>query len=101
MQGLHESTRTLDAMKDGIDQSLETLADVGGKVQEHALRAGYGPTIKAESVKRLVDAVVGFQEKSRTLITEMREMATRNEQEISTAVEDGKKRMAALAHSGV
>ncbi len=100
LQGLHESTRTLSSMKAGINQSLETIADIGGKVQEEALKAGYGPTIKAESVKKLVEAVVGFQEKSRSLITEMRELATRNEQEISRAVEDGKKRLAQLARSG-
>jgi len=100
LQGLHESTRTLDAMKEGVNQSLETIAEVGDKVQEDALRAGYGPTIKAESVKKLVDSVVNFQEKSRSLIAEMRELATRNEQEISTAVENSKKRMADLAHAG-
>lgn len=101
IQGLHESTRTLDAMKEGINKSLETLAEVGGKVQEDALRAGYGPTLKAQSVKKLVDAVVNFQEKSRVLIAEMRALATRNEQEIREAVEDGKRRMAELASSGM
>jgi hypothetical protein len=100
LQGLHESTRTLDAMKAGVNQSLETLAEVGGKVQEDALRAGYGPTIKAESVKKLVEAVVNFQHKSRSLIAEMRDLATRNEQEIAAAVEDAKKRMVELAHAG-
>jgi hypothetical protein len=100
LQGLHESTRTLDAMKAGVNQSLETIAEVGGKVQEDALRAGYGPTLKAESVKKLVDAVVGFQEKSCTLIAEMRDLATRNEQEISRAVEEGKRRIAALTREG-
>jgi hypothetical protein len=100
LQGLHESTRTLDAMKEGVNQSLETIAEVGGKVQEDALRAGYGPTIKAESVKKLVDSVVNFQEKSRAIIAEMRDLATRNEQEISAAVENSKKRLAELAHAG-
>jgi hypothetical protein len=100
LQGLHESTRTLDAMKEGVNQSLETIAEVGGRVQEDALRAGYGPTIKAESVKKLVDAVVNFQEKSKALIAEMRTLATRNEQEISVAVENSKKRLAELAHAG-
>lgn len=100
LQGLHESTRTLEAMKKGVNQSLETIADVGGKVQEDALRAGYGPTLKAASVKKLVDSVVGFQEKSRTLIAEMRELATRNELEISRVVEEGKRRIADLAREG-
>jgi len=100
LQGLHESTQTLEAMKEGINESLETLAEVGDKVQEDALRAGYGPTIKAESVKKLLDSVINFQEKSRSLILEMRELSTRNEQEISQAVEDGKRRMVQLAESG-
>jgi hypothetical protein len=100
LQGLHESTQTLEAMKEGINESLETLAEVGDKVQEDALRAGYGPTIKADSVKKLLDSVINFQEKSRSLITEMRELSTRNEQEISQAVEDGKRRMVQLTKTG-
>ena len=100
LQGLHESTETLNAMKEGINQSLETLADVGDAVQEKALRAGYGPTIKAESVKKLLDSVINFQEKSYSLITEMREQSTRNEQEIRQAVEDGKRRMVQLTTAG-
>jgi hypothetical protein len=100
LQGLHESTQTLEAMKEGINESLETLAEVGDKVQEDALRAGYGPTIKAESVKKLLDSVINFQEKSRSLITEMRELSARNEQEISQAVEDGKRRMVQLTETG-
>ena len=87
-------------MKEGVNQSLETLAEVGDKVQEDALRAGYGPTIKAESVKKLLDSVINFQEKSRSLITEMRELSTRNEQEISQAVEDGKRRLVQLTETG-
>jgi len=100
LQGLHESTQTLEAMKEGINESLETLAEVGGKVQEDALRAGYGPTIRADSVKKLLDSVINFQEKSRLLIVEMRELSTRNEQEISQAVEDGKRRIVRLTESG-
>jgi hypothetical protein len=100
LQGLHESTQTLEAMKEGVNKSLETLAEVGNKVQEDALRAGYGPTIKADSVKKLLDAVINFQEKSRSLITEMRELSTRNEQEISRAVEDGKRRLVKLTETG-
>ncbi len=100
LQGLHESTETLNAMKDGINESLETLADVGDSVQEKALRAGYGPTIKAESVKRLLDSVINFQEKSYSLISEMRELSTRNEEEIRQAVEDGKRRVVQLTTAG-
>jgi len=100
LKGLQESTQTLEAMKEGVNKSLETLAEVGDKVQEDALRAGYGPTIKADSVKKLLDSVINFQEKSRSLIAEMRELSTRNEQEISRAVEDGKRRMVKLTEAG-
>ena len=100
LQGLHESTRTLEAMKEGVNRSLETLADVGGKVQEDALKAGYGPTLKAESVKKLVDAVVNYQDKSRALIAELRDLSTKNEQEISAAVEAGKRRLVELTKAG-
>jgi hypothetical protein len=96
MHGLHESTQTLNKMKEGINQSLETLSEIGGKIQEEALRAGYGPTIRAESVKKLVDSVVSYQERSRDIIDEMRKLSTRNAQDIRDAVEDGKRRMARL-----
>ena len=94
--GLHESTRTLEAMKDGVSDSLEDLADIGGKVQEEALKAGYGPTIRAESVKKLVQSVADYQERSHDIVDEMRSLSTRNAEEIREAVEEGKKRMAKL-----
>ncbi|MCF6220108.1 MAG: hypothetical protein L3J65_03260 [Robiginitomaculum sp.] len=100
MHGLHESTKTLNAMKKGIEDSLETLGDVGTKVQEAALEAGYGPTIKAAAVKKLLDSVVSYQERSIEIIADMRRMATANSKEIRIAVEDGKRRMARLAEQG-
>jgi hypothetical protein len=96
LQGLHESTQTLEAMKRGVSESLEDLADIGGKVQEEALRAGYGPTIRMESVKKLVDAVVSYQERSHEIIGEMRTMSTRNAEEIRAAVEEGKRHIGRL-----
>lgn len=100
MFGLHEATATLNAMKEGMSKSLETLSEIGDKVQEEAVRAGYGPTVRAEAVKKLVDSVVNFQEKSRTIINEMRVASTKNSAEIRDAVEDGKRRLAALAADG-
>ena len=100
LQGLHESTRTLEVMKEGINQSLETLADVGGKVQEDALRAGYGPTLKAQSVKKLLDSVINFQEKSRTLIAELRDLSATTRRRSGKAVEDGKRRLVELTKAG-
>ncbi len=98
--GLHESTETLNAMKEGMSKSLETLAEIGNTVQEEALKAGYGPTIRAESVKMLVDSVVKFQENSTAIISEMRKLSTQNSAEIRDAVEDGKQRLAKLAADG-
>lgn len=100
LAGLHESTRTLDEMKKGVEKSLETISEMGDKIQEDALRAGYGPTIRADSVKKLVDSVTGFQLRSREIIEEMRVLSTTNSKEIADAVEDGKRRLARLAATG-
>ncbi|MFO1090178.1 MAG: cell surface protein [Hyphomicrobiales bacterium] len=100
LAGLHESTRTLNEMKKGIDKSLETISEMGDKIQEEALKAGYGPTVQAESVKKLVDSVTNFQIRSREIIEEMRDLSTRNSREIEAAVEDGKRRLARLAAEG-
>ena len=98
--GLHESTQTLEAMKEGVSKSLEDLADIGGQVHEAAVKAGYGPTIRADAVKRLVDSVVNFQERSREIIDEMRILSTKNTEEIRVSVEEGKQRMAKIIERG-
>ncbi len=100
MHGLNESTKTLNAMKKGIEDSLETLSEVGEKVQEAAIKAGYGPTVSAAAVKKLLDSIISYQERSLEIIAEMRKMATENSEEIRRAVEDGKRRMARLADQG-
>ncbi|WP_321343717.1 cell surface protein [Breoghania sp.] len=98
--GLHEATQTLNEMKEGVSKSLEVLAEIGGKVQEEALKAGYGPTIRADAVKKLVDSVVNFQVRSVEIVKEMRDLSTKNSAEIRDAVEAGKKRLARLASEG-
>ncbi|EIC20861.1 hypothetical protein [Thiorhodovibrio frisius] len=100
MFGLHEGTRTVEAMKEGVSQSLEVLADIGGKVQEAAVKAGYGPTVRADAVKKLVDSVVDWQTRSHEIIEEMRAQSTANATEIRNAVEDGKRKLARLAEQG-
>ncbi len=94
--GLNESTQTLEAMKDGINKSLEDLGEIGDKVQEAAIKAGYGPTIRAESVKKLVNSVVNFQSRSAELIDEMRRLSEKNAKEIGESVEQGKARLSSL-----
>ncbi|KTD60033.1 hypothetical protein [Legionella shakespearei] len=100
LHGLYESTKTLNAMKEGISKSMEDLAEIGGKVQEEALKAGYGPTIRVDAVKKLVDSVIRYQEHSFEIINEMRTLSTKNAEEIRTAVEDGKQRLARLVDEG-
>jgi hypothetical protein len=84
-----------------MNKSLETLAELGNQIGEEALRAGYGPTLRAESVAKLVEAVVGFQERSRAIVEEMRGLSERNERDIHAAVEDGRRRMTALVNQTV
>lgn len=100
MFGLHEGTQTVEAMKEGVSRSLEDLAEIGGKVQEAAVRAGYGPTVRADAVKKLVDSVVTWQTRSREIIEEMRVQSTANAEEIRIAVEEGKRNLARLAEEG-
>ncbi len=100
MFGLHESTQTVEVMKEGVSRSLEVLAELGDQVGEAAIRAGYGPTIRADAVKKLVDSVVTFQERSLEIVEEMRRLSTQNSQEIRDAVEEGKRRIARLVAEG-
>ena len=100
MFGLHESTQTLNAMKEGVSRSLEVLAEIGDQVGEEAVKAGYGPTIRADAVKSLVDSVITFQERSLEIVNEMRQLSTQNSAEIRDAVEEGKRRIARLVAQG-
>src|SRR3712207_9540870 len=63
---------------------------IGDQVGEAAVRAGYGPTIRADAVKKLVDSVVTFQERSLEIVGEMRKLSTQNSAEIRDAVEEGR-----------
>jgi len=100
MAGLAETTSTMDAMTDGINQGLESLAKSGGQQLEAGLRAGYGSTLKASSVSALANAIVEFQGSSLKLIEELREESTRTSKEIEAATEDSKQRFIALLNKG-
>ena len=100
LAGLHEATQTLETMKEGVSRSIEVLSELGDKVQEAALRAGYGPTIRSDAVVKLVDSITNFQEKTFGIVQEMRKLSTQNAQEIETAVEEGRKRVEKLILDG-
>jgi uncharacterized protein YaaN involved in tellurite resistance len=96
--GLAQGTNALDAMTDGVNKSLEDLADVTGKVNEKAIRSGYGSTIDPNSVAKLVDALIAETEQTIPLIEEMRDAATRAAADIDATVEEGKQRYSELAN---
>lgn len=100
MQGLGDATNTLEAMKDGMNKSLEALATTGNQQLERSLRGAYGSTLKATSVKALADAVVDFQASSLKLIEELRTESTTAAREIEAATEASKQRFAALLSNG-
>lgn len=95
-QGLAETTNTLEAMKSGINDSLETLADLGQKQLEQGIQAGYGATTSAESVAKLVDAIVLFEATSHKAITDLRQGAVQNALALEQAVNDAKDRYSKL-----
>lgn len=91
-QGLHEITAATEAMKEGLNKGLEDVANLGRELERAAMKAGYGSTIKAESVQKLVDAITNFQVESLTMIADLRKESEQNAKEIRRVVEDGKRR---------
>ncbi|MBI2575442.1 cell surface protein [Candidatus Woesearchaeota archaeon] len=91
--GLHEATQTLDAMAQGMNRGLEDVAGLGDALEKAALKAGYGSTYSPDSVRKLVDAIVSFQEESLVLIEQYRAESSDSAREIGTIVQDGKARL--------
>lgn len=101
MAGLNEATQTMEQMKAGMNKGLEALAGAGTQQLEAGLRAGYGSTLQASSVKALAESVVEFQASSLKLVEELRAESTRTAAEIEAATEDSKRRFTALINKGV
>ncbi len=91
-QGLHEAVASTEALKDGVNKSLEDVAVLGRELERAALKAGYGSTIKAESLEKLVTAISDYQVESLQMIAELRKESEANAKEIRRVVEAGKKR---------
>ncbi len=91
-QGLHEAVASTEALKDGVNKSLEDVAVLGRELERAALKAGYGSTIKAESLEKLVTAISDYQVESLQMIAELRKESEVNAKEIRRVVEAGKKR---------
>ncbi|MEM8945729.1 MAG: cell surface protein [Planctomycetota bacterium] len=91
-QGLHEAVASTEALKEGVNKSLEDVADLGRELERAALKAGYGSTISAKSLEKLVNAISDYQVESLHMIAELRKESEDNAQEIRKVVEAGKKR---------
>ena len=91
-QGLHEATQSTEALKEGVNKSLEDVADLGRELERAALKAGYGSTISPESLEKLVKAISDYQVDSLKMIAELRQESEDNAREIRRVVEEGKAR---------
>ncbi len=91
-QGLHEATQSTQAMKDGVNQALEDIADLGRELEREALKAGYGSTVSPESLEKLVKAISDYQIESLETIAQLRKESEENAREIRRVVEQGKQR---------
>jgi len=90
--GLHEATQAQEALQEGANRGLEDVAELGRELERAALRAGYGSTIRAESVEKLVKAISDFQVESLNMIADLRKESEENAMEIRRVVESGKRK---------
>jgi hypothetical protein len=104
-QGLHEATQSTEALKEGVNKSLEDVAGLGRELERAALKAGYGSTISPQSLEKLVTAISDYQVESLETIAKLRKESEANAKEIRRVVEAGKKRyqktLAKYARDGV
>ncbi|WP_282362029.1 merozoite surface protein 3b [Pseudomonas sp. PS01300] len=94
--GLAEATHTLNATTDGISQGLESLGSTGNQQLEAALKASYGSTIKVDSVRALADATLSFQTDMKQMADTYRAESSNAARDIAEAVEEAKRKFAAL-----
>lgn len=94
--GLAEATHTLNATTDGISKGLEALGSTGNQQLEAAVKASYGSTIKVDSVRALADATLSFQTDMHGLTETYRVESSNASRDIADAVEESKRKFAAL-----
>ena len=90
--GLHEATQAHEALKTGVNKGLEDVAELGRELERAALKAGYGSTIRPESVEKLVKAITDYQVESLETIAKLRKESEESARAIRKIVEDGKQR---------
>ncbi|MFK3820877.1 merozoite surface protein 3b [Pseudomonas yamanorum] len=94
--GLAEATNTLNATTDGISKGLEALGSTGNTQLEAAVKASYGSTIKVDSVRALAEATLSFQTDMHGLTETYRAESSNASRDIAEAVEEAKRKFAAL-----
>ncbi|NWB61111.1 MULTISPECIES: merozoite surface protein 3b [unclassified Pseudomonas] len=94
--GLAEATNTLNATTEGISKGLEALGSTGNTQLEAAVKASYGSTIKVDSVRALADATLSFQTDMHGLTQTYRAESSKASRDIAEAVEEAKRKFAAL-----
>jgi hypothetical protein len=94
--GLAEATHTLNATTDGISKGIEALGSTGNQQLEAAVKASYGSTIKVDSVRALADATLSFQTDMHGLTETYRVESSNASRDIADAVEESKRKFAAL-----
>ncbi|HEC53811.1 MAG TPA: merozoite surface protein 3b [Gammaproteobacteria bacterium] len=94
--GLAEATNTLNATTEGISKGLEALGSTGNTQLEAAVKASYGSTIKVDSVRALADATLSFQTDMHGLTETYRAESSNASRDIAEAVEEAKRKFAAL-----
>ncbi len=95
--GLHEATKTQGALQDSSNKALKVLAEVNKGVKMEGIKMAYGATIRADSVKALIDSMVSFQSESRKAIIELRADSAKNAADIAVIVDEGKDQIAKLS----
>lgn len=94
--GLAEATNTLNVTTEGISKGLEALGSTGNTQLEAAVQASYGSTIKVDSVRALADATLSFQTDMHGLTETYRAESSNASRDIAEAVEEAKRKFAAL-----
>lgn len=92
--GEYAQAETINRMNEGINEALKDQAVFSKAGQEKILQAGYGSTVKAETLKIFVDALVEHEETSRPIIERLRAESAQNSIESSRILNEGKQRIA-------
>lgn len=96
-KNLNTSTKVLEAMSDGINKGLEDLGQTGDEILRRGVRAGYGVTIRAESLKTLLTAIEDFQASTLEEVALLRKESQENTRLIENDTENTRRRLVEIA----